>query len=204
MSAFLEGAVAGYGIAIPVGAIAVLLVDLALRRGFAPAAAAAAGVATADLVYATVAVLLGAAVADVVEPYQDTLRVVSAFALLLIAAHLLRGVLAARRPVSEVRTVDAPTEAAYFARFLGLTILNPATITYFVALILGLDRGDASAADKVRFVAGAFLASLSWQLVLAALGSVLHRRLPENARTVLGIAGVMVITGFAVRLALSG
>ena len=139
MHAFWEGAIAGYGIAIPVGAIAVLLVDLAMRRGFVRAAAAGAGVATADLVYALVAVLLGAAVADALEPHQDTLRIVSAVVLLGVAAYLLRGALR-RRATGDAPSVSNAGAFGTYVRFLGLTILNPATITYFVALILGLDR----------------------------------------------------------------
>ncbi|MDQ3915018.1 MAG: LysE family transporter [Actinomycetota bacterium] len=202
MDAFWEGALAGYGIAIPVGAIAVLLVDLAMRRGFAPAAAAGTGVATADLVYALVAVLLGAAVAGAVEPYQDALRIVSALVLVGVAVYLLRGALRRRDPAA-VPKVAASGLVATYLRFLGLTILNPATITYFVALILGLDRGDASAADKASFVAGAFLASGSWQLSLAGLGAFVHKRLPENARAIFGTIGALVVAGFALRLLLS-
>lgn len=203
MSSFLEGAIAGYGIAIPVGAVGVLLVDTGLRRGFAPAAAAGAGVATADLVYALVAVLLGAAVAAVVEPVQETLTVVSAMVLLGIAAFLVRNAVTAR--VQPPRDVPhAGGLVATYARFLGLTILNPATITYFVALILGLDRGDATAADEALFVTGVFLASLSWQLALAALGSLLHERLPDDVRWVFGVVGAVVIAGFAARLLLQG
>ncbi len=200
MTAFLEGALAGYGIAIPVGAIGVLLVDVAMRRGFQPAAAAAAGVASADFSYALIAVLLGAAIAEAVESIQDTLRIVSAIVLLGVAVYLLRGALRKRNPTAETPDVAPAGVAGTYARFLGLTILNPATITYFVALIVGLDRGDAPAADKALFVIGAFLASLSWQLCLAALGAFLHRRLPENARTVLGVVGALVVVGFAVRL----
>jgi arginine exporter protein ArgO len=87
---------------------------------------------------------------------------------------------------------------------VGLTILNPATITYFVALIVGLDRGDASAADKVLFVAGVFIASLSWQVWLAALGALVHKRIPESARWVFGAVGAAVVAGFAVRLIVAG
>lgn len=203
MNAFLEGALAGYGIAIPVGAIGVLLVDLAMRRGFASAAAAGTGVATADLLYALVAVVLGAAVADAVESFQDALRIVSAVVLLGVAAHLLRSALKSRAPAAE-RTVPPAGIARTYVRFVGLTILNPATITYFVALIVGLDRADATAADKALFVAGAFLASLSWQLWLAAMGAILHKRIPEGVRWVFGAAGAAVVAGFAVRLIASG
>lgn len=200
MNAFLEGALAGFGIAIPIGAIGVLLVDLAMRRGFKPAAAAGAGVATADFLYALVAVLLGAAVAGAVESFQDTLRIASAVVLIGIAVRLLWSALRSRAPVLEQENVPAGGVASTYVRFVGLTILNPATITYFVALIVGLDRGDATVADKALFVTGAFLASLSWQTSLAALGAFLHKRIPESVRWVFGAAGAVVVAGFAVRL----
>ena len=50
----LAGAVAGYGIAIPVGAIAILILETGLQRGFRLAAAAGTGAAVADGIYATV------------------------------------------------------------------------------------------------------------------------------------------------------
>ena len=204
MNAFLEGALAGYGIAIPVGAIGVLLVDLAMRRGFKPAAAAGAGVATADLLYALVAVLLGAAVAGAVSSLQDTLRIVSALVLVGVAVHLLWNALRSRAPAPEGPAVPVAGVVATYVRFVGLTILNPATITYFIALIVGLDRGDASAADKALFVTGAFLASLSWQVSLAALGAFVHKRIPEGVRWVFGAVGAVVVAGFAVRLIAAG
>jgi len=34
VTAFIEGLIAGYGIAIPVGAIAILIVEMGLRCGF--------------------------------------------------------------------------------------------------------------------------------------------------------------------------
>jgi threonine/homoserine/homoserine lactone efflux protein len=59
MQAFVLGMIAGYGIAIPVGAIAVLIVQVGIRCGFRCAASAGAGAATADLLYALLAVTGG-------------------------------------------------------------------------------------------------------------------------------------------------
>jgi hypothetical protein len=64
-SSFLAGVVAGYAIAIPVGAIAVLIVELGVRRGFRVAAAAGVGAGTADGLYAALAALGCAALAAV-------------------------------------------------------------------------------------------------------------------------------------------
>ena len=75
--AFIAGVVAGYGIAIPVGAISMIIIDAGLRHGFRTAAAAGAGAATADVFYAAVAAVFGAALAQVLEPYAVPLRVAS-------------------------------------------------------------------------------------------------------------------------------
>src|SRR5689334_18560020 len=67
-AAFLAGVAAGYGIAVPVGAIGVLIVALSARMSLRVGAAAGLGAATADGVYALNAVLGGAVLADVIAP----------------------------------------------------------------------------------------------------------------------------------------
>ena len=62
-TAFLAGVVAGYGVAVPVGAIAVLIAGLSARTSLRVGAAAGMGAATADGIYALIAVLGGAALA---------------------------------------------------------------------------------------------------------------------------------------------
>ena len=52
-------------------------------------------------------------------------------------------------------------------------------------------------ANRAAFAAGAFLASLSWQMLLAALGAVAHRRLPPRAQLAASLIGNLVILGFA-------
>ncbi|HJR46035.1 MAG TPA: LysE family transporter [Actinomycetota bacterium] len=199
MKLFLQGAVAGYGIAIPVGAVAVLIMQTASRRGFLIGAFAGVGAASADLVYALVAVSFGAAAAEALEPVGGALKVVAAIILLAVAA---RGLWAVRARGVPKPTSSSPPLATY-ALFLGITILNPATIAYFAALVLGLDLGDSSWASKALFVAGAFLASASWQLTIAGVGVALHHALADKARVVTGIAGSLIIAGLAVYTLLS-
>lgn len=207
MRALAEGVLAGLGIAVPVGPIAVLLVDLAMRRGFAHALPAALGTASADLTYATVAAVLGAAAATALEPLEEPLRVVSVAALFAIAGVRTWLLLRpggrkhdATRPERRSERGGAPTYLA----FLGLTLLNPVTVAYFAALILGLQDGALTGTTaKASFVAGAFAASAGWQVFLIATGSVLHHRLPEGARMATGLAGNAVIVALAVRVLVS-
>jgi len=53
IEALVSGALAGYGVAIPVGAIGVLILGLSARRSLPVGAGAGLGVATADGLYAT-------------------------------------------------------------------------------------------------------------------------------------------------------
>lgn len=196
----LAGAAAGFAVAIPVGAIAVLVVETGLRRGFRLGAAAAAGAATADGLYATVAALGGTAVAAVVAPWVVPLRAGAVVVLLAIAA---RGIRAAR---TEAGRADGAGAAAglrsTYLRLLGLTLLNPMTVIYFAALVLALPVLEGGPLARPVFAAGAFTASLSWQLLLAAGGAVGHRRLPARFRIWLSLVGNGVIVAFALLIAL--
>jgi arginine exporter protein ArgO len=198
--ALAEGVLAGLGIAVPVGAIAVLIVDLAMRQGFARAVPAALGTATADLAYAAVAAVAGIAVAATLAPYQRRIELLSATVLAGIVGY--RVVRLVRTPGPQMDPIgDGPLRT--YAGFLALTLVNPLTVTYFAALILGLgDDTLGSTADKGLFVVGAFVASAAWQLVLARAGAVLQHRLPERALLATVLAGNVLIASLAIRLAL--
>jgi threonine/homoserine/homoserine lactone efflux protein len=196
----LAGLVAGWGVAIPLGAIGVMVVDLGMRGGFRPAAAAAAGVATADCLYAAVAAAAGAAAASLLAPHEHALRLVSAG---VLAAVAVLGLLALRRRADAAPAAPAATHHVY-ARFIALTSINPTTVVYFAALIAGLPAvASAPASAKLVFVLAAGVASLSWQLVLAGSGAALHHRLPPSARIWTAVAGNALVLGLAVRMALA-
>jgi len=86
---------------------------------------------------------------------------------------------------------------------LGLTILNPVTVTYFTTLILGMGaESSQSAINAVLFISGAFLASLSWQTLLAAIGGVAHKRLSAKVQVATFAIGNSVIVAFGVAILL--
>ncbi|MGW1777670.1 LysE family transporter [Streptomyces sp. NPDC002143] len=277
-AALVAGLVAGYGIAVPVGAVGTYLVSLTARTSLRTGMCAALGVATADGLYALVATVGGAAVAAVLRPVLTPLSWASAAVLLALAAlgaltavrqHRARrlatrstppppracpadhapdagsgtptcGVVVTRRlPHSRLRSSggtpiastpssalqsDAPdpahpcskappnscdligrkgpSPARAYLSFLGITLLNPTTVVYFAALVLG-----SGAVDSVRpleqgvFVLAAFVASASWQLALAGGGALLGRALTgHRGRLVTALVSSAVMTVLAVRM----
>lgn len=204
MMAFWEGVVAGFGIAIPVGAIAILIVDSSLRQGFRTGFAAGAGAATVDFIYALMAVLAGAVLASIIAPYALTLRVISALILLIVGGY---GIWRARstNPVQEVDQEHGKERGLplTYARFIGLTLLNPITIVYFAALILARDAGTTmTSAERLLFVAGVGLASLSWQTLLAGTGAMAKRYLSPRFQLISSVFGNLLVIALGVRIAI--
>jgi arginine exporter protein ArgO len=198
--AFLEGVVAGYGIAIPVGPIAVLIVGIGTRYGFPRAFFAGLGAALADLTYATVAAVAGAAAATVLAPYDRPLRVAGGVILVIIA--LVMGA-SSLRPASP-GGAGPSTHPRATAAFFSITLMNPVTFTYFAALILGSSGSAATTATgRALFVAGAFLASLSWQTAVGAVGAILGHRMSQRTRVATGVVGAGVIVALAIRMLVS-
>lgn len=200
MSALVDGMVAGYGIAIPVGAISVLLITLAMEKGFRPGLIAALGVSTVDLTFAAIAMVAGSAVLAILTPYEDVLRIVSGVTLIALAIY---GLMKLRRLGKDEEGVGL-SEGRLFLQFFVLTALNPFTVVYFMALITGNGSDwDFSWQEMVWFTLGAGLASLSWQLVLVYIGATAKRFFSRRFLVVTVILGNIVVMALGVQVLLS-
>jgi threonine/homoserine/homoserine lactone efflux protein len=203
--AALAGLVAGYAIAIPVGAIAVLIIHTALTQGLRAGLAAGAGAATADLVYALIAALAGLWVTTLIGPLIGPLRLAGGA---ILIAFGVRGLLVLRSARETLDPMAAHQEARRphhqtFLAMLGLTLLNPATVVYFTALTVGLPfLGDAG--ERLVFAAAAGVASLSWQWLLALIGAALGRGGGHRVRSVTSLIGNAVIVVLGALILVSG
>ncbi|WP_409492669.1 LysE/ArgO family amino acid transporter [Amycolatopsis sp. cmx-11-12] len=203
-TAFVAGLLAGYGIAIPVGAVGTYLVVLTARAGLRIGVYAALGVATADGLYALIAVLGGSRLIPVIQPIAVPLRWISVVVLLGLALHIgLTGIRNYRDSAkAEVTQPVAIGPLKAYASLLGITLLNPTTVVYFAALVLGSeDMAAASGAEHVVFVIAALAASASWQLFLAGGGAVLGKALTgRRGRLITALASSVLIAGLGIRL----
>jgi threonine/homoserine/homoserine lactone efflux protein len=204
MTPFIEGALAGYGIAIPVGAIAVLILQAAMRDGWRSGFAAGGGAASADLIYAGVAGLAGGLIAPLITPIASPLKWISAGVLIGIG---LLGLWNSRQPSAPAAGDQAPAPAGVmrtYLQFLALTLINPMTVVYFAAQIIG-GRADllTTPLARVLFIVGAGLASLSWQWLLALFGALAHRTLPPGFRAGSVIFGNLLVIALGIRIVVS-
>ncbi|NGO67970.1 LysE family transporter [Streptomyces boncukensis] len=200
----VAGLWAGYGLAVPVGAVAVLMVNMTAQTSFRVGAAAAIGATTADAMYAIVAVAGGAAVAGAVQPFSQPLRWVAFVVLTGMAVRVFLTAVRRRRDAGPARRDGGIRPLRAYAVFLGLTALNPWPALYFVALILGRQaQHGMTAAQAAVYVAAIVVASGSWQLLLAGGGSVFGRVLTgERGRMVTAVVSSLLITALAAAMVL--
>ncbi|MFC8372430.1 MULTISPECIES: LysE family transporter [unclassified Streptomyces] len=206
-AALLAGLLAGYGIAVPVGAVGTYLVSLTARTTLRTGVCAALGVATADGLYALAATLGGSALASALRPVLGPLRWVCVLVLLALAAWGAAGAVRryrGRRLTARPGTAPPGAARAYLS-LLGITLLNPTTVIYFAALVLGSRSGEAAGpVEQSVFVAAAFAASASWQVLLAGGGALLGRSLTgHRGRLVTALVASAVMTALAIRMAVA-
>lgn len=203
IGALLAGLVAGFGVALPLGAIGTYLIGLGSRERFAVAGAAALGVASTDGLFAVLASLGGVGLAGVVHPVVGPLSYLAAGVLLVLA---IRTIVRALRPPAVIVDARRLTPFRGYLGLLALTAVNPTTLIYFVAIVLGgQSRGLAGTfAAAVLFPLGVFVASAGWQLVLAGSGLLLGRTLstPGGRRTV-AVASGLIMLALAANLLIS-
>lgn len=204
-AALVAGLLAGYGIAVPIGAVGTYLVVLTARTSLRVGVSAALGVATVDGAYALAAMVGGAALSRLIEPFAGVLRWASVAVLVALAVHITVG--AIRRyltpaPVGERSGRAVLTPARAYPALVGMTVVNPTTVVYFTALVLGSRIGVASGwTERAAFVVAAFAASASWQLLLAGGGALLGRAITGPRRQLgTALASSALIVVLAVRV----
>jgi threonine/homoserine/homoserine lactone efflux protein len=197
-AALLAGLVAGFAIAMQVGAVSLLLIEASVVRGPRVGLAAGMGVATADLTFAAIAAAAGGAAGAALSSHEAEIKVIAAVVLAAIALHglvkLARGSGSAALPAPQ-----AGTPARHYARFLAITMANPLTIASFAAVAAALSLDGPSAA--VAFAAGVGAASAAWHVGLTLAAGHAGRWITPRIRHGLAIGGRLLVLAIAVHLA---
>lgn len=200
LAAFLTGLAFGLALAVPVGPIGLLCIRRSLEDGFATGFATGLGAAVADAGYGAVAAFGLTAVSALLLSWQDWLALAGGALLLWLGLASWRTRPAARATDTGVGA-GATRPLLAFAQTVVLTAGNPQTVLTFAALVgglgVGIGGGEAAWRPAAALVAGVFLGSAGWWLVLAGgVAGVLRGRLGENCMLWLNRGAGAVIAGF--------
>jgi threonine/homoserine/homoserine lactone efflux protein len=187
---FIQGIIIGLTLAVPVGPISLVCIHRTVANGRLHGIVSGFGVATADSFYAAVAFLGLTAVSGLIIGHQTEFRLVAAIALILVGIQVFRSVPAAVR--------DNPDPESFVRDYLSLLAIaaaNPLTIIFFITILpgFGVVAHGTTLITAVPFVAGIFLGSAVWWIILCgSLGSVRSRLSTENLRRINQVSGILI------------
>lgn len=193
MTLFLKGLAFGFLLAATVGPMWLLCFRRTVASGALAGIVSGLGIAVADGFYGAVAAFGLTAISGFLFGYGVWLGLAGAAFLVYLGVKTLLA-----HSVETTMEKDAKGLAASFFSTLGLTLTNPPTILAFAAIFAGLGlaaNADYNAAALV--VAGVFLGSAAWWLILAGAAARLRHRLgPRLARGINVVSGLSIL-GFA-------
>jgi threonine/homoserine/homoserine lactone efflux protein len=217
MELFTQGLIFGLAIAAPVGPIGVLTIRRTLVGGLLLGLLSGLGAATADGIYGTVAALGLTAVSDFLVRQQTWLQLIGGLFLLYLGIQTIRS-----KPVNSkqysVNSKPAPdnsidnlqltidnSQLTFFRAYastLFLTLSNPVTILSFTAVFAGFGLGSQASetGSDITLVAGVFLGSALWWLILTGVVTAVRGKLNARSFRLINIASGLILVGFALAL----
>jgi threonine/homoserine/homoserine lactone efflux protein len=197
--AFLgRGAVIGFAIAAPVGPIGVLCIRRTFAEGRAAGLATGLGAATADAFYGAVAAFGLTSISAFLLGYQSWLQLAGGAFLCVLGLKTFL-----TRPATRGTALQGRGLAEAYATTVALTLTNPATILSFIAVFAGAGLGQQQhgTGEAGAMVAGVFLGSAAWWLLLSGFVAHWRARHPDFAKLAPGALGGAVVAGVTLGVA---
>lgn len=191
MDVFLKSFIIGFSIAAPVGPIGVLCIRRTLTGGRTAGILSGLGAATADMLYACLAVFGVRVVVNILLGQQMWLRLGGGIFLGYLGVRTLL-----ERPARQAAAFKPNSLAGnYFSTFL-LTLSNPMTIISFSAVIAGLGMVSSKPGIDLSLllIMGVFTGSACWWLLLSGVVHLFRARLsPQIYTWVNRISGAVIL-----------
>ena len=208
----LRGFALGLAIAAPVGPIGVLCIRRTLADGRLIGFVTGLGAATADAFYGALAAFGVSLVPLLLSGARLWIHVIGAVFIVWLG---VRTMLA--KPTAPAKSGDTPNAGltpearggwrltSAWLTTLGLTLTNPTTIISFAAVFAGAGLASASAPVAIASatVAGVFLGSALWWLILSFGVSLARSRLTASAMRWINCVSGVTLLGFAAYALLS-
>ncbi len=194
---FLKGIAVGFIIAAPVGPVGMMCIHRTIADGKKFGFVTGLGAAIADTLYGCIAAFgLGFLAAELIS-HQILLRSFGGVVLCVIG---IRALLNRRAP-----NPAAPKRDQLFGIFVStffITVTNPLTILSFVAIFaaIGIAEVREQMGWGIALVAGVFIGSAAWWVLLTSIAGIFHKRLDDTTAIWVGRFSGVVILGFGLVL----
>ena len=191
LSFFFKGLLIGAAVSAPVGPIGLLCINRSLTEGRLRGFVSGLGAATADMVFCIIAGFGFTFVSRFLEERALWISVVGACGLVFLGLRIFFS-----RPAEKSCAVTGGDLVHIYVSTFVLTLINPVTILFFVALFtsLGVTLSHLDYPSLTLLIMGVLVGAVLWWFLLTGCVSLLHRKLTqETIRWVNRISGTIVM-----------
>ncbi len=190
----LKGFLIGFCLPIPIGPVGILCIRRTLTYGMLYGFLTGLSAAVSDMMYSIVAAYGITLVSDFIAKYQNEIRVVGGVVLLVLGYRTFRP-----HPVKVATAKPATAPAlAFFSTFL-VTFTNPMALFAFVAVfaLVGIQDLVHNQTAAALFVAGIFIGSLGWFVLLTFLCHIFKEKITTRGLTIVnkGTSAGLIVFG---------
>ena len=190
----VKGIILGFSIAAPVGPIGILCIRRTLQYGRFSGLFSGLGAAAADTIFGFIAAFGLALVSDFLLAKLFWIRVLGGCFLLYLGG---RTFFAKAMGMSQAGISHKTLVADFISTFF-LTLSNPMTILSFIAVFAGIGFMNVSESysDAAAIVAGIFLGSAIWWLILSEGVTMFRKKVSQQVMVWINRAAGLIIIAF--------
>ena len=204
----LKGITAGFIVSIPLGPIALVLIQRTMNKGVKSGVISGLGVATADTFYAAIGAFGVTFITNFLMTQQTELKILGGIILLLIGINMYK-----TDPLKKASSVSAnpvvKSLGDFFSMFF-LTITNPLIIFMYITAftILGIGHAQGNTQDALLITIPIYLGATGWWILLTSGVKLFRHKIQIKKLFYINkITGIIVIvlaigTGLSVFLSL--
>lgn len=174
-----------------IGPIGLLCINRTLKYGFLAGIITGLGISVADATYGCVAGFGLTFISNFLISHQLIIRLIGGLFLCYLGLKIF---FKAKAPHS-VNETKKPSINDFLSAFF-LTLTNPITIISFIAVFASLGIGNTYTGytHTTIIVAGIFLGSLSWYLILSSLVKIVHKKIStEIMKWINRVSGIIIL-----------
>lgn len=198
---FVKGLILGVSVAIPIGPIGLLCIDRTINKHFWSGLYSGLGAATADTLYGLVAALGITFVSNLIITEESYFQLIGGILLILLGIKSFR--LKPRKTVPY--EMNSKNHMKDFLSAFILTITNPGTVIFFMAVFsgMGLTHASGDIGYAAILVSGIFIGSMIWWLILSGTASFLKPKINDKFLTGLNHLSSTAIILFGIIILIS-
>ncbi len=197
ISLLFKGIFLGLCVAIPVGPIGILCINRTIKKGYVSGVMSGLGATTADFLYGIIAALGVKLVTDFLSYYKNWFHFIGFIFLIVVGISILT-----KKPKDPEMMI--PESKGLFKDYLTsllLTLTNPLTIFFFIAVFTSFDAINVSILNAIPLLLGVLIGSGGWWFILCGLTMKFKKKMSFRFLKNIDLISGILILGFSIYIA---